>query len=449
MQVILFADKKVTAIIGIRVKSDKHYRLSTFIYAFSEGENHLLRSTLTGVTALLSDEEWAFVDHLGTQSVSGEKLLKAGLEELIHSGFFVEKDTDEYQQYRQTIAILKAMSREKQGTGSYTILPTTGCNARCVYCYEEGMPVYSMTDETASRVVEFIEETRWQDKIKLIWFGGEPLAGHRTISRICRGLNEKNIPFYSKLITNATLMTPELLEEAVSLWHLESVQVSVDGERNDYEARKQYVHPAAHHYEAMMKAVGCMLAKDIRVTLRCNYDGDNLDRLKIFIDDVRNRFGCPQNLSIYPAMLFQAKASESSIELYRKVQAVNSYLRELGFRKKDSLKESYRIKLNLCGADHNDKSVVIAPDGRLYHCEHLPGNTSFGTIFDSQIALHSDERGNLPADERCRNCCFLPMCTPFFKNGCPDYFEFCREFKEIETAETLHRLIAEIKQTES
>ena len=443
VQTIFTGDKKATTIIRKKTKTDKQYRLSSFTYPFSEDGVHLLQSTLTGMTVSLANTEWAVVERARKQPIIGAELTSAGLEELVRFGFLVEKDTDDYEQYRQAIAVLKLMSREGQGTKSYTILPTTGCNARCVYCYEEGMPVYSMTEETADRVVEFIDKTRSQDKIKLIWFGGEPLAGSRMISRICKSLNERNIPFRSKLITNATLMTFELLEEAVSLWHLETAQVSVDGERNDYEARKQYVNPTTHHYETMMDAVGRMLDKGIRVTFRCNYDGENLERLSVFIEDVKSRFGCLENLSVYPAMLFQAKAEKSSITLYRNVQALNAYLRELGLRKKDRVNEPYRLKLNLCGADNGDKSVVIAPDGKLYHCEHLLGNASFGSIYDSQTELHSDVRVELPADERCRTCCFLPLCTPFFKNGCPDYFEYCHEFRQIETEEALRRLIAD------
>ena len=439
MKIISSGDQRVVSIVKKKVITDKLYRLSDFTYPFSEHGGYLFHNTLTGMTTALSETEWTMVKRDGDDLPSGSQLTESGLEALVQNGFLVEKDAKDYELYKQVVSMLKLMSGEKSGTKTYTILPTTGCNARCVYCYEEGMPVFSMNEETADRIVDFIEETRWQDKITLIWFGGEPLAGSRIISRICSGLTEKSIPFSSKIITNATMMTPELLEEAVTLWHLESAQVSVDGERKDYEARKQYVHPEAHHYDAMMAAVGRMLDKGIKVRLRCNYDGKNLDGLKRFFDDVTAHFGCPENLSVYPAMLFQAQAEDDAGELYLRIQEVNDYLRKLGLR--DRKTKPFKLKTNYCEADSGDKSVVIAPDGKLYHCEHLPGNTAFGSVYDRHIVINSDERADLPVDERCKSCCFLPECTPFFRNACPDYFEQCYAFKRIESEEKLRQLI--------
>ncbi len=440
MRILVPGSRQIAAITGKKFDPGKCYRPSAYTFHYSENGISLLRNNMTGMTAALSEEETALLENARKTPVKGSQMLN-GLDVLVTHGFFVEENKDDYEIYQQAVSVLKLMSAGKPGTKTYTILPTTGCNARCVYCYEHGMPVYSMTKETADRVADFVEETRWQDKIKIIWFGGEPLAGSRIISRICRSLNERNIPFRSKIITNATLMTPELLEEAVALWHLESAQISVDGERKDYELRKQYVDPAAHNYDAMMAAVGRMLDKGIRVSLRCNYDGENLDGLKAFVDDITSHFGTPADLSVYPAMLFQAQAEESGTELYRKIQVINNALCELGLKEKKKRPEGMRP--NLCGADNGDKSVVIAPDGRLYHCEHLPGNTAFGSIFDTHVTIHSDERAELKADEQCRNCCFLPECTPFFKNGCPDFFANCRAFRQIETEEKMSRLICD------
>ena len=599
MKVIKNGDKRVLSIIKKKTLPDKRYRLSGFKYSFSEDHVHLLHNTLTGMTVSLSEPEWEWMKHLlkepgsitgsigseenlcleaecisagkstaggaefinadqstisvaesvnAVKSMTGPELMAAGLEELVRYGFFVEEGTDDYEQYELAVSILKTMSREKKGTKTYTILPTTGCNARCIYCYEEGMPVYTMSEETADRVADFIDETRWQDKVKIIWFGGEPLAGSRIISRICTRLTKKDIPFSSKIITNATLLTPELLEEAISLWHLKSAQVSVDGKRQDYEARKQFINTSAHNYDSMMNAVEMLLERGIKVNIRCNYDGGNQSGLTEFFDDIKARFGSPNNLSVYLAMLFQAHADESCVDLYRNIQELNAYLRELGLKKKDKSDKPYKLKQNHCEADSGDKSVVIAPDGRLYHCEHLPGNTAFGSIFDTKPAIrsgnraddlmpairnddgaddlkpaiisdeivpdqksvnysddraddpkpaihrgdgaddpkpaiisaeiipdhksviysddraddpklvigsddivfnhksiiHSDNRASLPANEICRNCCFLPLCTPFYRNGCPDYFTYCREFKQIETDEKLRQVASEI-----
>lgn len=446
MKILREGNARVAAIIGKKLKADKLYRLSCYTFPYSEGEELLIRSTLTGMTVALSGDERACVEKARDLLVSGAELKSAGLEELARNCFFAEEGTDEYRLYELARSALKAMSREKKGTKSFTILPTTGCNARCVYCYEEGIPVQTMTDETADQVVDFIARTRWDDTVKLRWFGGEPLAGARIISRICRTLTEKGIPYRSEMITNATLMTPELLDEAVDLWHLEKAQVSVDGKREDYEARKRYVNPGKHHYDAMMRAVRGMLDKGIQVVIRCNYDWKNFDGIKEFFDEVKACFGSAEKLSVYLAMVYQERDKESCVELKRKALMLNDYLRKIGLNKTGGSRNP--LKVNGCMADSEDKSMVIAPDGTLYHCEHMPENTSLGSIFDSDITVYNDDRGSESAREECRRCVFLPMCTPFYRNGCPNWFSLCREFIRVDTEEAMRLFAKNVREEE-
>ncbi len=438
MKILLTGDPRAAGMIHKKPDPDKNYRPFEYTCTFSKDGTYLIRNTLTGAAAELSAAEWSFLENCREQPANGAKLKELGFEPLAEHCFLIDDTIDGYALYQQVVSIIKTMSREEAGTKTYTILPTTGCNARCIYCYEQGLAVKTMSEETADRVAEFINETRWQDQVSLIWFGGEPLAGSRIITRICRSLEEKAIPFKSKIITNATMLTPELLEEAISCWHLESAQVSVDGERKDYEARKMYADPSVYHYDAMMAAVGSMLEKGLKVVLRCNYDAGNFEGLKAFIDDVKLHFGNTDLLSVYLAMLFQTQSVENGVELYRKAQELNAYLRKLGLKGEA---KPHHLKLNLCGADSGDKSVVITPEGKLYHCEHLPGNTEFGSVYDREIRVTSDPRAELPADEKCRNCCFLPECTPFYRNGCSDYFECCKEYKQIDAEEAFRRLM--------
>ncbi len=441
MDIIENGDKRIAGILGHKLQTGKNYKLSDYTISYSEERTHCMRSTLTGVTVLFSDVEWELVESMKDRTISGTQLRDSGFEELAQNCFFIEENANSSKQYELAISILKTMSREKKGTKTYTILPTTGCNARCTYCYEEGMPVRTMSDETANRVVEFIDATRWQDEIKLVWFGGEPLAASHIISQICSRLKNNQIAFCSKIMTNGTLLTLEQLDEAITMWNLVSAQISVDGKQEDYETRKRYVIPSTHNYDTMMRVVGGLLERGIRVTLRCNYDGKNFDGLKDFFDDVKARFGDQEKLSIYPAMLFQEKAKGNCVDLYRKAQSLYAYLRELGLKRIESEKKLYLMKTNHCEADSGDKSVTIDPDGFLYHCEHLPGNTAFGSIYDLPASICSDDRAYYPIHEKCQVCAFLPECTPFFRNGCPDWFAFCREFKQIEAEESLHNLI--------
>ncbi len=441
MDILNTGDPRIIGIVGHKPKENKYYRLSNHTFSLSVGKAHLIRNTLTRAIASFSDTEWTLLESAKKHLFSGRHLLDVGFGKLVQSGFFIEVDAEECKQYALALSVLRTMSREKKGTKTYTILPTTGCNARCVYCYEEGMTVRTMTNETADQVAEFIDRTCWQDGIKMIWFGGEPLAASSIISRICGRLKERGIPFRSRIVTNGTLLTLELSEEAVTLWNLESAQVSVDGIQEDYETRKRYVIPSMHHYDAMMRAVNLMLDRGIRVTLRCNYDGENFARLKEFFDDVKARFGNADKLSVYPAMLFQTKENEKCVDLFREAQSLYAYIRELGLNRTETEKKDYILKTNHCEADSGDKSVIIDPDGLLYHCEHLPGNTSFGSIFDPSVTVCSDDRAAQAIHETCKTCPFLPECTPFFRNGCPDWFAYCREFKQIEAEESLHRLM--------
>ena len=56
-----------------------------------------------------------------------------GYDDLIAAQFLVPENKDECAYYSQISALMRAYSKKK-GIRGYTILPTLGCNARCVYC---------------------------------------------------------------------------------------------------------------------------------------------------------------------------------------------------------------------------------------------------------------------------------------------------------------------------
>ena len=425
------------------IDKESFYRLSDFSYIFSVGSKKFIRYTLTNMIIEFSEDEWAVISELKTHNIKGCDLQKSGLSDLARKRLIVECDTDEYQQYQLAVYILKTISQKNKNIGVkiYTILPTTACNARCVYCYEEGMATQIMTKDTADDVVDFICRTRLNDLIWIQWFGGEPLLSKDIISYICHKLNERDIYFKSKITTNASLFTKELVKEAKNIWHLQSVQVSADGKRHDYELRKRYYNPSIHNYDSMMDAISYLIDEEISVVVRCNYDSENLRDSREFLEDIKARFGNSPKLFIYFAMIFKERDKNESITLQKEVVDIIRDYQENGMKIVGFFEKDYHLRTNYCMADSEGKAVAIDPNGFLYTCEHLPGHSPFAHIRDEQISIKSDIRAYLQAHEKCRRCCFLPYCTPFLHNGCSSWDRNCYEFKRIEIDYILEQII--------
>ncbi|MBQ6426806.1 MAG: radical SAM protein [Clostridia bacterium] len=422
-------DERVIRIVQKKtLEHDADYRLSGFVFVHETERLILLENTFTRQVYALSREEW---DHVQRADLSYPYVA-----ELAGMTFLVEDGYDEVERYLLVLEVMKTLEKQKDGIWKYTILPTTACNARCFYCYENDWIPVTMTERTADAVVDFILRTKQEGRIQLDWFGGEPLCAPGIISRICRSLLDRGVEYSSAMITNGTLMTRELTKEAVDLWHLKSVNVSMDGAREDYEKRKRYVRPDLHNYDKAMEAVSFLADAGVRVSVRCNYDEENLPRLNDFFNDCNARFGARDNIDVYEEQLFQSVNGGNGDALYRAAEDSVRYAIGLGLGYFRNI--SPRLRTHYCMVD-GGRTVVIDPEGRIYLCEHLLPDDMHGTIFDKGDFRCPKAQIRL-ADE-CRSCPFLPECTPFRKNGCPIQKSKCRTQKELETERALDEML--------
>ena len=429
MELLQTGDGRVVKILYQKeIELDQPLKLSLFVYPYETEEAVLLKNTLTRQVCRLTNEEW---DALRTGRLPGEIQNK-----LLSLHYLVERDTDELAQYNMVLSVLRIMEKKEPGIVTYTVLPTTGCNARCIYCYEEGWQSRTMSLNTANAVVDFICRTKRAGKIRLDWFGGEPLCGAGTISHICQSLKTRGVEYYSTIITNGTLFSQQLVEEAVELWNLKRAQISMDGSRRDYESRKRFVDPERCNYETALCAVDQLSARGVSVMLRCNYDADNLPRVKEFFDDCKSRFGKRDNISYYMEQLFQSDNAEGSASLFRTAAQVAKYLDELGLPSTERIGK--RLKIHYCMADSGGQSVIIDPDGGLHLCEHDIQGKPFGTVFNHCLAWPAE---NTEIERECESCCFLPECTPFRKSKCLLKISACQDQMAVRTERALSSLL--------
>ena len=360
-----------------------------------------------------------------------------GYDELIESMFLVPEGRDETAFYNGVSRVMRAYNAKK-GWRLFTVLPTTACNARCVYCYEEGVKPVSMTDETVSRTVRFILETRAEGTAQINWFGGEPLLRPDIIDRVCAGLKAAGAEYRCKMVSNGSLVTPDIVAKMAGEWNLESLQISMDGAEKDYVLRKNYIGDFGA-YDRVISGVDAMAGAGIRVTVRCNVDEDNWGGVPAFLKDMESRISHKENVTVYLAPLFQARQSGRDLELHKRILDARQDIVSAGFRNTGTGAYAGKFRVFHCMADSG--GVVIGPDGSLYPCEHCPPEARFGDVFNG--VTDENARSNFcRADairEKCADCPFLPHCTGFA--ACPITDAHCREAMKMLTLAALSEII--------
>ena len=200
MQVIIPTPLQYEQIVGRQKRVDgERYRLMTYVVQQPVTDGLLLYNTLTCSMVQLQPDEAA--------DLTAQR-------ELIDRWFLVPQGHDDRKlcrQVRQMAALLKPAAK---AITYYTIFPTTGCNARCFYCFEKGTKPVTMTSETASKVVRYIVAHRGSETVHISWFGGEPLVNAKAIDQICTELSQQSMPFRSDMISNGYLFDAEMAQRA-------------------------------------------------------------------------------------------------------------------------------------------------------------------------------------------------------------------------------------------
>lgn len=360
-----------------------------------------------------------------------------GHDDLIMARFLVPEKGDESVLYSQISSLLRTYTHKK-GVRSYTILPTFGCNARCTYCYEEGAAPVWLTPETADQVVKYITCTHGNNKVKLAWFGGEPLLGIPVIDRICRGLRQAGLEYRSSMTSNGSLITPGVVEKMTGDWKLDYIQISMDGAEQDYISRKQY-SAYGDYFHRVMKAVSDMSAAGIRVTIRCNVDEENWERIPEFLEELRLGIGNKEKVGIYFAPLNHVRMGEGDLAMWKKILDAGYLIEEAGLHRLPYIVRDLKLRAGFCMADGG--GLVICPDGSLYPCEHCPEGSRFGDIWQgvTDEAARKEFCRTDRIREKCRTCPFLPDCTGFA--SCPVQDTHCRKVREMIMTDFLRRMV--------
>ena len=408
IDIIYIEDMKIlipSPVVGLQEKKGgKAYRLMHYVVQQPVEEGVLLYNTLTCAMALVTHEE--------------AKDLTA-VDGLIEHYFLVPVDHDDKKFCKIVKIGAKLMQKRPKGIRKYVIFTTTGCNARCAYCFEQGAKPVHMTMETAEKVARYIITHRGEhEEVMIEWFGGEPLYNFKVMDRICTRLQENHLKYSSYITSNAYLFSDRMVEKACQLWNVKGVQVTLDGTEENYNRIKAYVHTnGINPYQRVNENITRLLeAKIPIVKIRIHLQYNNFSDIWALTKECGERFRKYDNFHLYFMPLFEYFETEEQTSIQRKTifeekAKLENYVQSLGIKGHPRQSKKEGLVLNRCMVDSED-SVTIVPDGHLGLCEHLLESHFIGHIdsdeWDQEMIKQLREyREEIP---ECDTCAYYPRC---------------------------------------
>lgn len=345
--------------------------------------------------------------------------------QLLENGYIVNCNINEFQRVKTRLE--EVIQDHKQDMLSYVIAPTLNCNLRCVYCFQKdfrtdgvsGIVTYEMLEKIKRFILSKCNEKSTLKRVKITWFGGEPLLCFDQIVWFCQQLKQelkkRSVKFESNMITNGVLLDESKLQILIADCNMDHIQITVDGEEDTYCAKKQ---ASPKVFQKVLENI-CNATKYVKVTVRVNADKSNFEELRRLIDLLYQKDINPQNLTVHFAQLRDysnnngvsgAYFNDFEYWEYKKL-FYKSLNKNLSIEKKTHL-PSFSLT-PYCGVARCD-NMVIDYLGNLYKCEHYIGDESkvVGNINEGLYYNEAYKKSfELAVDERCFHCNIFPCCN--------------------------------------
>ncbi len=404
----------------------KDYKFSPYIYKVEADDGSIIVcNTFTRFVCALNQDIAKHIEPDGYPSKFWlDSLSQKHLEEFVKNRILIDASADELKTYLETYTLFDSILNNNTSLDRYNILTSTGCNARCYYCFEDGYypRVEHMSMETADKVADYILRSHDPSKkIYLRWFGGEPLVNIRAIDRISAILNKNNVDYFSTMSTNGLLCNSGVVEKAKTLWRMSKVRITLDGWGEEHDTRKRFVS-TKDGFSIIMRNIDYIVKSGMIMIVRLSVDRNNHDSLMKLTEYFIDKYSGCDNFKMYAHCLHDDVTETSFKEHPEVFSAVNDSCDRLTKRIMEAKMYDYErlqpdgFRMYLCAAQEPTK-ISITPSGKICKCECLSNDeVSWGTVdgemLDEKI-FNYWHKGFNECREKCKGCFMLPLCTPF------------------------------------
>lgn len=326
---------------------------------------------------------------------------KPFIEKMAREGFVIDDNIDED-------SILESKYRKVRQEDLYhlMILPTYQCNLRCWYCCQEHQDL-RMTEECIGQLKELLARKAEDEsikKIRLSWFGGEPLLGYDQIidftTYASQLAGEKGKDFFCDITTNGTLLNRKRIDALFDAG-VSSFQITIDGDRETHDSVKVLTGRSA--YDKTLENVN-IIAESHECVVRFNYTHENLKPESI-IRDLKSKISESHraNVTFMVYKVWQEQKEKINSEDVDRMIRLSS---EAGFNP--------LLPVNgMCYADSKHFDCIF-PNGRVEKCDNESPDATRGRLENGEIVWEGNTESHIPAFKNeklpCRDCTYVPVC---------------------------------------
>ena len=154
---------------------------------------------------------------------------------LASAGLVVDERIDELALASATQEIYKG----RRDSLNLILMPTEKCMFRCVYCYEDFLKG-KMSNDVKQGVMSLVEnQAHGLRRLKIDWFGGEPLSAFSVVKELSEGLldlcDRFDVEYASSMTTNAYLLDEVRAPQALAL-QIRRFQITLDGPAETHDS---------------------------------------------------------------------------------------------------------------------------------------------------------------------------------------------------------------------
>lgn len=388
----------------------------------------IIRNTLTTTTIKINKKTKEKIDNLLTfvdceylyslkDPTNQEKIIRT----LLDKGILVDLAINEKQRYKE----LFLKHRQEDKVFAIYITTTTNCQLDCSYCFEGSKKKKEyITIEEADKIVRWTAEYLNQnicEKLRIIFYGGEPLLNKKIIRYILPKLkniaDDKKLSFETGILTNGEFLDFEI-GKFFSNYNLDKVQITLDGPERCHDARRYWKKSKKGSFQRIISNILCLLENNFieKIDLRINFDKQNIDSIPELFDlFVSNKIEKRINLSfgiITPTIPDNEKSYFEKNTLGQIINAEKYLWLCFEAKKRGFLIQKEFLSGPWCTA-RKIHSAVILPKGDMLKCISLVGREEFffGNINDCNN-LEDKKFTNFEYIDDCleENCPLVPIC---------------------------------------